>query len=413
MADAPIYLNPSNPQNVIQWGERVYFFNCHRQGGDYGWYADNLQKAPGAPTAEQINPGWTFAGQWQPTDKPTQINISDKPSGSTHPINNRQNSASTDPIAENMLVYQRAIGGWPKAVNEIKVDYNKTLTDTEKKNIRNDSMHIDATIDNNATTREIRYLVKAYKQTNNPAYLAAAEKGIRYYLIAQNAAGGWPQYYPDSALYRSQITYNDDAMINVMNVLQDIVEAKKGFDVVDAAFIPKAKEAVRRGIECILATQIVVNGKLTAWCAQYNKRTLQPEMARKFELVSISGNESVGVVRFLMRVKNPSERIKQAIVSAVDWFNLVKIEGYKYVDIDAPKEPKGKDKVILPEAGSTIWARFYEIGTNRPFFSGRDSIKKYAVAEIESERRNGYAWYGTWPEKLLKTEYPEWIKRNN
>ena len=118
-------------------------------------------------------------------------------------------------------------------------------------------------------------------------------------------------------------------------------------------------------------------------------------------------------MRFLMRVKNPSERIKQAIVSAVDWFNLVKIEGYKYVDIDAPKEPKGKDKVILPEAGSTIWARFYEIGTNRPFFSGRDSIKKYAVAEIESERRNGYAWYGTWPEKLLKTEYPEWIKRNN
>jgi hypothetical protein len=34
------------------------------------------------------------------------------------------------------------------------------------------------------------------------------------------------------------------------------------------------------------------------------------------------------------------------------------------------------------------------------------------VKEIESERRNGYAWYGTWPEKLLKTEYPAWAKNN-
>jgi maltooligosyltrehalose synthase len=56
--------------------------------------------------------------------------------------------SSTDPVAENMLVYQRAVGGWPKAVNEIKVDYNKELTDAEKKAIRADSMHIDATIDN-------------------------------------------------------------------------------------------------------------------------------------------------------------------------------------------------------------------------------------------------------------------------
>jgi PelA/Pel-15E family pectate lyase len=99
-------------------------------------------------------------------------------------------------------------------------------------------------------------------------------------------------------------------------------------------------------------------------------------------------------------------------VAAVDWFNLVKIPGYKYVDVDAPGQPKGRDRVILPDAASTIWARFYEIGTNRPFFSGRDSEKKYDVKEIEVERRTGYAWYGTWPEKLLKTEYPEWAKKN-
>jgi PelA/Pel-15E family pectate lyase len=112
-----------------------------------------------------------------------------------------------------------------------------------------------------------------------------------------------------------------------------------------------------------------------------------------------------------MRIKDPSPRVQQSIMAAVKWLDLVKIEGYQYVDADAPAEPKGKDRVLVPAPGNTLWARFYEIGTNRPFFSGRDSIKKYHVSEIEVERRTGYAWYGTWPEKLLKVEYPAWLKR--
>lgn len=410
MADAPVYLNPSNPQNVIQWGQRVYFYNSHKEGGDYVWHANNLQTAEGAPTADKITTEWTFAGKWQPLTTPVFKYVGKRQTKNRASV--ATNPSSIDTVAEKMLVYQRAIGGWPKAVNEIKVDYAKPLSDAEKKSIRADSMHIDATIDNSATIREIRWLVKAFKQTQNQAYIAAAEKGIRYFLKAQNANGGWPQYYPDSALYRSQITYNDDAMMNVMNILQDVVEKKNDFDVVDASLVPQSTAAVERGIQCILKTQIVVDRKLTAWCAQYNKKTLQPEMARKFELVSLSGSESVGITRFLMRIKNPSPQIKQSIVAAINWFELVKIAGYKYGDIVAPDQPKGKDRLPQPEPNSTIWARFYEIGTNRPFFSGRDSEKKYDVREIEYERRNGYAWYGTWPEKLLKTEYPDWAKKN-
>ena len=44
----------------------------------------------------------------------------------------------------------------------------------------------------------------------------------------------------------------------------------------------------------------------------------------------------------------------------------------------------------FPDAGP-IWARFYEIGSNRPVFVGRDGVVKYSVAEIEPERRVGYA----------------------
>ena len=411
MADAPIYLNPSNPQNLIQWGQRVYYFNCHRTGGDYAWHADNLNAALGSPTASQINIAWTFAGNWNPSPEKTELSLWMKTDRRDAASFQQPQQNNIDPIAENMLVYQRAVGGWPKAVNEVKVDYNKSLTETEKKNIITDSLHIDATIDNNATMREIRYLVKAYKQTKNEKYLKAAEKGVGYYIKAQYANGGWPQYYPDKALYRSQITFNDDAMINVMNVLQDIIESKNDLEVINRAYVPILKDAVRRGIECILRTQIKVKDTLTAWCAQYNHQTFEPEMARKFELVSISGSESVGIVRFLMRIEHPSAEVKKAIVAAVEWFKKVKIIGYKYVDVDAPSEPKGKDRVILPDPNSTIWARFYEIGTNRPFFSGRDSNKKYDVKEIEVERRTGYGWYGTWPQKLLETEFPKWLQK--
>jgi len=49
-----------------QWGERAYYYHCHREGGDYAWFQDNLSSAPGAPRPEQVTAAWTFAGTWDP-----------------------------------------------------------------------------------------------------------------------------------------------------------------------------------------------------------------------------------------------------------------------------------------------------------------------------------------------------------
>ncbi len=322
------------------------------------------------------------------------------------------NTTAQDAVADNMLLYQRSVGGWPKHIGEQRIDYTKKLSPAEKAGLLDDVNRNDATIDNNATSKEIHYLVKAYKQTKNQDYLHAAEKGIKYLLEMQDDKGGWPQFYPDTSLYRSEITYNDNAMINAMNVLWDVVHHANDFDIVDPSLVKPSEKAIQAGIECILATQITVRGKLTAWCAQYDRRTLQPAKARSYELVSISGEESVGVVEFLMKIEHPSDKIKNAINGAVDWFQRSRIEGYKYMDIRDSTQPNGRDRVIVPDKSSTIWARFYDIETNKPFFSGRDGIKKWSVAEIENERRTGYAWYGTWPRELLEKEYPDWKKKN-
>lgn len=315
-----------------------------------------------------------------------------------------QSATQTDPIAENMLLYQRNAGGWPKAVGEVKVDYTKALTEAQRTATQNDAGRIDATIDNSATYKEINYLVNAYKQTGNKAYLQSAERGIKFLINAQYKNGGWPQYYPDSSLYRAQITYNDNAMINAMDVMYNVSTGSKGFDVVDRALVAPCTDAVKRGVDCIIKTQVKVNGKLTAWAQQYDKRTLQPVAARKFELVGLSSSESAAIVEFLMRLPSPPAEVKAAIKSAVTWFDLVKIVGYRF--------DRTNDGVLVSDPQSTIWSRYYEIETNKPFFSGRDSQKKYSITEIEQERRSGYAWYGVWPAKILDKQYPSWVKKN-
>jgi pectinesterase len=317
-----------------------------------------------------------------------------------------------DSVADNMLLYQRSIGGWPKHINEVKVDYNKTLSATDKAVLQKDKSRNDATIDNGATTKEIRHLVNAYKQTNRKEYLAAAEGGIRYLLAMQKDNGGFPQFYPDSSIYRGQITYNDNAMINALNVLWDVAHGENGLEVVDASLRSPAAKAVEKGIDCIIKSQVMVNGKLTGWCAQHDKKTLQPVKARAFELVSISGMETVGIVEFLMKVEHPSPQVKNAIISAMQWLAASKIRGYKYTDIADPSQPKGKDRVLVKDDASAVWARFYDIQTNKPMFSGRNGEKKWNLQDIEVERRTGYAWYGNWPQKLLDKAYPKWQKKN-
>ncbi|HEY0677525.1 MAG TPA: hypothetical protein VGD17_04530, partial [Chitinophagaceae bacterium] len=64
MADKPIYRVQTN--NIIRWGERVYYFNCHREGGDYSWHRDNLTSAPGSPKALAIDAAWVFRDRWNP-----------------------------------------------------------------------------------------------------------------------------------------------------------------------------------------------------------------------------------------------------------------------------------------------------------------------------------------------------------
>ncbi len=315
-----------------------------------------------------------------------------------------------DSIAEKMLLIQRSDGGWPQPGGNA-INYNKPLSETEKNKFLSEKNKPDATIDDQATTREIKYLAEAYSKTKNPTYLKAAENGVRYLLQAQNKAGGWPQFYPDSSGYHKHITYNDHAMINVLWVMKYVATGQQHFEPLQKILGTDAQKAVEKGIDCILKTQFYQGTTLTVWCAQHDSKTLQPAKARAFELPSLSGNESVGILRFLMAIEQPSDAAKKAIHAGVAWLDAVRIKGIKLQDIADSNQPKGKDRVVVPDSSSVLWARFYDLKTNQAFFVGRDSQPKATLAEIENERRTGYAYYGTWPAKLIEKEYPEWVKK--
>lgn len=312
---------------------------------------------------------------------------------------------------ESILLWQRNNGGWGKAVPDLN-QYNVPQTSTQIAAALASKNITDTTIDNGHVTTELRWLLADYKTTNNPNYLAAAEKAIDYLFLAQYANGGWPQYYPDKSGYRHQITYNDNAMANVMNLMWDISKGKNNLNLVNPTYVAKAVTAFNKGIDIILQTQITYNGKKTVWCAQHDEVTLQPALARSYELPSFSGSESVGVVRVLMLVEQPSTAIKQAIIGALEWFNGAKLYDIATQKITDLSQPSGQDVIVVSSPGNVIWARFYDLQNNLPLFSGRDGIAKTTLAEIENERRVGYSWYGNWPATLISTDYPNWQSKN-
>ena len=279
-------------------------------------------------------------------------------------------------IGDNVLLYQQVTGGWPK-----NIYMPAELTKQEYSKARNEKEDVNqSTIDNNATTTEIQYLARLYQATQKEKYKEGVLKGIQYLLKAQYDNGGWPQFYP-------RPTFIPD---------ETCQQARKAFD---------------KGIECILRTQVRQNGELTVWCAQHDRITLEPCKARAYELPSLSGQESDNIVLLLMSLPHPSEKVIESIESAVKWFKKSEIKGVQK-EYFTNSDGKRDYRMIPCEDCPVLWARFYELDTNRPFFSDRDGIKKYDISEIGHERRNGYSWYNKDGSKVL-AKYEKWKKELN
>ena len=201
-------------------------------------------------------------------------------------------------------------------------------------------------------------------------------------------------------------------MIGVTSLLKDTADGKEAFAFVPEEMRRQCGQAVQRGIDCILKCQIKVDGKPAVWCAQHDHVTFEPRKARSYELASLSGGESVGIVRFLMQIEYPGDEVIRAIEGAAAWFERSKLEGIKLVRVEDDAKPKGYDHVVVADpTAPPMWARFYDIQTSRPIFCSRDGLTRRTLAEISHERRNGYSWLGYYAQELLEQDLPAWKRR--
>lgn len=295
-------------------------------------------------------------------------------------------SAEARSIADYIVAWQRPAGGWTKGGV-----YTRAPQPADD--------HHDGwsagTFDNDSTIYELRFLaLVALAAENEPraaGWRDAFARGLGYIFAAQYPNGGWPQIYPLAGGYHDAITYNDDVMLHILELLRDTAGRKKEFAFVPAPLAAEAEARLARGLQCVLATQLRDDaGRPTVWGQQHDALTLRPCAARNFEPVSECSLESAGLVQFLMSLPQPSPEIIAAVDGAMAWFPAHALRGVTW-DRDATG-----GSGLVPTAGAPdLWARFYEFGTGRPIFSERDRMVHYTVTALTLERRKGYGWYNS------------------
>jgi PelA/Pel-15E family pectate lyase len=296
-------------------------------------------------------------------------------------------------LADVLVSYQTPTGGWSK-----RIEFTRPRQPGESYSAEERWTWI-GTLDNGSTTEQLRFLAGAIAAHGDPAHRASFLRGMEYLLAAQQPTGCWPQVYPLMGSYHDAATFNDDATVHALQVLRDAADGD--FAWVQDELRARTSAAVQRGIGCILGTQVVVDGRRTVWGAQHDPIGFAPVRARAYEHASLSGRESAAILNFLMEIRDPSPAVVAAIQAAAAWFRQAAITGYHYV-------PRGD---ITPREGAgPLWARFYEIGTNRPIFSDRDGQVRYNLSEIGEERRTGYLWYTDEPATTLR-RYERWAQR--
>ena len=351
-----------------------------------------------------------FFGEPMFYDSVHHYQMSMKPEERNYP---RYRPEQVDEIVANFVLLQNDDGGWPKNLDWFKIPSGSS----PQERIR--SLHPEpgapSTLDNRNIWSQLLYFIHAYEQAPSDAIKNSFIKGLNYVFAKQNPISrGWRGADVEG------VTYNDDVMVGVLYFLREFTEGGSHLAKdLDETLRQKARTSFQEGLDCILKTQVRrADGSLTAWAQQYDHQTLKPIEARAFEPAALSALESVNVVRFLMMFEKPSKEIQDAIRGAMAWFELSKIRGIRVDTVDAPPIQfphrfSDKDRVAVEDPNAPpIWARFYDLETNKPIFSNRKSEILTNFNDIPRERREGYNWYGYWPQDLIETHYPEWQRRN-
>lgn len=351
-------------------------------------------------------------------------------------------------------VYQNEDGGWGKT----NTDYD-LLSDTFVQKYG----HAYSTFDNGSTHGHIKFLTRLLKVTKaQPDLFKGYEKelddiekgfwkAVKYLIDAQNDAGGWPQYYPYGVGYFANITYNDGAMPSVLDVIYALTNDSALLDSSLCEDLDWARQAIKDGnkytaefaisedklqkawddgLKFTLDAQVEIDGVTTGWAQQYDAKADKPTptLGRAYELPSVSPSESNAILEVLTNIKNPSQEVKNAVISYTEWVQTIGFTGYKIYNYSDRTRELGKDRLLLKDGSTSMtWGRFYGLDTTGeyygldlkdkltegkyyPIFSGRNGVAQLSLNYGMGERRSGYSFTNTNAGTTAKGIYDKWTK---
>jgi hypothetical protein len=216
-------------------------------------------------------------------------------------------------------------------------------------------------IDDDVTPGAIRALVALWQVTGDARHRAAAERGLAFLLERQLADGAWPLVarprwkqwiYRD---FEDRPTLNDGATTQTIVTLLAAARALAR---------PELVAAARRGGDWIVHAQHA--SPQAGWAQQYDEAGA-PVPARRYERVALASWETRHALTALLALADATGDVAYCapIEPAVRWLESSQV---------APG----------------CWARFYEIGSNRPLYFNE---RREAVG-TPSEAHQPYDWTG-------------------
>ncbi len=258
--------------------------------------------------------------------------------------------------------------------------------------------------DDDNTQSALRFLLACNAAAGTDEAAAPIREALLYGLAMMRAAqypnGAWPQAFdgaprdparypvmparipaaypptPPKESYKTHYTLNDDTQ---RDCIATMLEAYRRLGT------REYRDAALAGADFLLLAQLPAPQR--AWAQQYDAR-MEPAWARAFEPPAVCAAESVGAIHTLLDVylETGDARYTSPIPAALAWYARVELR-------------------------PGVWARFYELGTDKPIYGDRDGKVHYRLDEISEERRTGYSWEGGYGVRAVKTRYEEILRK--
>ena len=310
-------------------------------------------------------------------------------------------------VAENLLRFQNADGGWPKGIDWLDTAPVDSILSylPEKQKI--------SVLDGKNVCMQLEYMSQAFTQFQDERFKTSALRSLDYLLAAQMPNGGWKGNDINA------ICFNSNIMSSVLKTLYLISNGMSPYQWMPRSNRSKAKKAYEKGIDVALKCQIrMPDGTLAGWCQQHDNETFLPTKGRSYEHPCISAAETAMMTSMMMSIAQPDAKIKEAVVGAMTWLESAARSGIKIVNIPASDSlqaitHKKIDRELVKDPESKrIWARCYSLDKNEIFFSDKNGTIKYDFNSVEPDRRINYAWFGYWPEGSMIL-YRTWKIKHN